>query len=177
MIPFGIEKVYLVIPTLTLTLTLTLTPNPNPDPNPNPNANPNPNPNLNPNPNPNPNPTDEVFVYLVNPESASGLTVKPGWPAPTDTSMMACLKAQQEFPDISIELVDLDSLMSKSDVVTLHCLSSDPGYKGLIDLDALAQMKRTALFINAAGGGGVVDETSLYAALKDEAIIFDCFYF
>ena len=82
--------------------------------------------------------------------------------------------AQKKFPELRLELVDLDALMIKSDVVSIHCLPTDPGCKKLIDLNQIAQMKSTAIFVNAAGGGGVVDEGSLYAALADEAIAYGC---
>jgi lactate dehydrogenase-like 2-hydroxyacid dehydrogenase len=60
--------------------------------------------------------------------------------------------------------VALDALLSTSDVVTLHCPLT-PQTAGLIDAAALARMKRTAVLVNVARGGVVV-EHDLVAALR-----------
>jgi (S)-sulfolactate dehydrogenase len=60
--------------------------------------------------------------------------------------------------------VTLDTLMTTSDVVSLHVpLTEDT--RGMIDVMALDLMKNDAVLINAARGG-VVDEQALAAALK-----------
>jgi D-3-phosphoglycerate dehydrogenase len=64
-----------------------------------------------------------------------------------------------------IELVEVDELLSRSDVVTVHVPLND-ATRGLIDAAALRLMKPTALLINVARGG-VVDEAALAAALRD----------
>lgn len=58
----------------------------------------------------------------------------------------------------------LESLLSASDVVSLHVPLTD-GTRNLIDAKAIAAMKDTAVLINTARGG-VVDEDALAAALK-----------
>ena len=58
----------------------------------------------------------------------------------------------------------LDELLAASDVVTLHCPLT-PQTAGLIDAAALARMKRTAVLVNVARGGVVV-ENDLVAALR-----------
>lgn len=62
------------------------------------------------------------------------------------------------------ERLELDALLSTSDVVSLH-LPLTPETKGLIGKDAFARMKPDAVLINAARGG-VMDEEALVAALK-----------
>src|SRR6266545_4818563 len=64
-----------------------------------------------------------------------------------------------------IELVRLDDLLRRSDVVTVHVpLTRDT--RGLIGTRQLALMKPTTLLLNVARGG-VVDEPAVAAALRD----------
>jgi D-3-phosphoglycerate dehydrogenase len=62
------------------------------------------------------------------------------------------------------ELVDLDVLLSRADVVSCHVPGS-PKTDGLINKERFAHMKPTAFFINTARGQ-VVNEPDLIAALK-----------
>jgi D-3-phosphoglycerate dehydrogenase len=64
-----------------------------------------------------------------------------------------------------IELVDLDTLLSTSDFVTLHVPLID-STKNLLSKERIALMKRGARLINAARGG-LVDEAALLAALEE----------
>lgn len=61
-------------------------------------------------------------------------------------------------------LVPLDELLSRSDVVSLHCPLTD-ATRGLIDAERLRLMKPTAILINTARGP-LIDEPALAAALK-----------
>lgn len=62
------------------------------------------------------------------------------------------------------EYVPLDTLLEKSDIVTLHCpLTAETRH--LIDADRIAKMKQGAVLVNAARGP-VVDYEALAAALK-----------
>jgi glycerate dehydrogenase len=59
--------------------------------------------------------------------------------------------------------VDLDTLLSESDVVSLHCPLT-PGTRELIDAERIARMKPGARLINT-GRGALVNEADLAAAL------------
>jgi D-3-phosphoglycerate dehydrogenase len=63
-----------------------------------------------------------------------------------------------------VELVDLDGLLTRSDVVTVH-VPLTRTTRGMIGLDALARMKPGALLLNVARGG-VVDEAAVAQALR-----------
>jgi phosphoglycerate dehydrogenase-like enzyme len=67
-----------------------------------------------------------------------------------------------------IRPASLDSLLSDSDIVTVH-VPLDASTCNLIDARAIALMKPTAFVINAARGG-IVDERALAAALADGRI-------
>lgn len=64
--------------------------------------------------------------------------------------------------------VDLDTLLTTSDVVTLHCPHNEASHH-LIDAAALDAMKTSALLVNTARGP-VVDESALVDALDAGAI-------
>ena len=66
---------------------------------------------------------------------------------------------------LHIEPVELDDLLARADVVTLHVPLTD-ATRGLIGPAQLARMKQGAILVNAARGG-VVDEAALAAALAD----------
>jgi D-3-phosphoglycerate dehydrogenase len=65
---------------------------------------------------------------------------------------------------LGAELVPLDDLLARADIVTLHVPLSNQTI-GLIDGPKLALMKPTALLVNCARGG-VIDEAALLAALE-----------
>lgn len=67
-----------------------------------------------------------------------------------------------------IEQLALDELLRISDVVSIHS-PLIPETRGLIDRQALKKMKSTAMLINAARGGIIV-ESDLYDALKANEI-------
>lgn len=67
--------------------------------------------------------------------------------------------------DGPVEMVDLPTLLARSDIVTLH-LGYGPDVHHLIDEGALRLMKRGAFLVNTARGG-LVDEEALAAALRD----------
>ncbi|MEI6255891.1 MAG: D-2-hydroxyacid dehydrogenase [Planctomycetota bacterium] len=70
--------------------------------------------------------------------------------------------------DEGVRMVDFDTLLRSSDVVSLHCpLTSET--RELIDAESLRQMKQTAFFINTARGP-LVNEADLAAALNQGQI-------
>lgn len=70
--------------------------------------------------------------------------------------------------DLRAELVSLDELLSRSDVVTCH-LPATRETKGLMNSARFRSLKRGALFVNTSRGAVVVEE-DLVAALKSGAI-------
>ena len=64
--------------------------------------------------------------------------------------------------------VELDELLERADVVSLHCPLTDET-RHLIDAAALARMRDDAYLVNTARGP-VVDEAALAAALRDGVI-------
>jgi D-3-phosphoglycerate dehydrogenase len=69
---------------------------------------------------------------------------------------------------MGVRLVDLDTLLAESDFISVH-LPKTPETLGLIGTDELAKVKPTLVLVNAARGG-IVDESALYAALKEGRI-------
>lgn len=69
---------------------------------------------------------------------------------------------------MGISYVSLETLMTQSDIVSLH-LPSNPQTKGMISRAMLQKMKPTAILINVARGA-VVDNTALAEALNQEKI-------
>ena len=65
--------------------------------------------------------------------------------------------------DADVELVSFDDLLSRSDVLSVHCPLL-PETTGLFNAAAFAKMKRGALFINCARGA-IVDQDALIEAL------------
>jgi len=55
-------------------------------------------------------------------------------------------------------------MLQQSDIITIHCPLNDDT-RGLIDADELAQMKDSAILINASRGG-IIEETALAEALR-----------
>lgn len=73
-----------------------------------------------------------------------------------------------EAAELGVELVDLETLMRRSDFVSIHCpLNSQT--RGMIGQQELSWMKPSAYLINAARGP-IVDQAALYPALKERAI-------
>ena len=66
------------------------------------------------------------------------------------------------------ERVDFDTLLAESDILSLHCPLTDRT-QNIINAEALARMKKTAILINVARGP-VVDEQALYDALMSGQI-------
>jgi phosphoglycerate dehydrogenase-like enzyme len=63
---------------------------------------------------------------------------------------------------IGVAYADLPALLAESDVVSLHCPLTDTT-RGMIDRAALSAMKKTAILVNVARGGVVVEADLLWA--------------
>lgn len=72
------------------------------------------------------------------------------------------------IPEFGVRLVDLDTLLRESDVVTLHAAAT-PENRHLIDSRALTLMKRSAILINT-GRGSLLDLDALVSALVEGRI-------
>jgi D-3-phosphoglycerate dehydrogenase len=70
--------------------------------------------------------------------------------------------------EISLEMMDLPSLLSKSDFVTVNCDLNPTSYH-LINSDTLALMKPNAVLINTARGP-IVEEKALVDALQTKRL-------
>lgn len=66
------------------------------------------------------------------------------------------------------ERVEFDELLAQSDILSLHCPLSDRT-RGLINKEAFARMKKSAILVNVARGP-VVDTQALYDALTEGQI-------
>jgi phosphoglycerate dehydrogenase-like enzyme len=73
-----------------------------------------------------------------------------------------------DVADLGVELADLETLLRRSDFVSLHCPLTPETVK-LIGERELSWMKPTAYLINASRGP-VVDQGALYRALKERKI-------
>lgn len=70
--------------------------------------------------------------------------------------------------ELNVELVGLDDLLRRADVVSLHCFLNDET-RGMINAARLALMKPTAVIVNTARGP-IIDEAALIAALQQGQI-------
>jgi D-3-phosphoglycerate dehydrogenase len=71
---------------------------------------------------------------------------------------------EERAAEIGVEKVDLDTLLKRADIVTLHTPLTDDT-RGIIGAEALAKMKKGARLVNCARGG-LVDEAALKEALE-----------
>jgi D-3-phosphoglycerate dehydrogenase len=70
--------------------------------------------------------------------------------------------------EVGLEMTSLDDLLVRSDFISVNC-DLNPTSMRLINADALAKMKPTAVLINTARGA-LVDESALIAALQSNKI-------
>ncbi|MBU3822128.1 D-glycerate dehydrogenase [Flavobacteriaceae bacterium XHP0103] len=75
---------------------------------------------------------------------------------------------KQAEAELNATYVDFKTLLQQSDVLSVHCALTEKT-KGLFNAEAFAQMKPTAIFINASRGQ-VHNETDLIEALKNKTI-------
>ena len=77
--------------------------------------------------------------------------------------VMACDRRSTEAAP-GIELVDFDTLIRNSDVLSIH-IHLTPENTGLIDREAIARMKPGAVILNTSRGA-IIDESALLGALE-----------
>ena len=75
--------------------------------------------------------------------------------------------SSQEANKLGVELLELEELLAKSDVVTLHTTLTDET-RGIINNKTIKLMKQGAFLINLGRGGLIADLDILYEALKSE---------
>jgi len=78
--------------------------------------------------------------------------------------MKVIATSRRQIPYKNVEYVSKEELLSRSDYLSIHCPLTEET-KGLIDRDALALMKPSAVLINTSRGA-VVDEDALTEALN-----------
>jgi D-3-phosphoglycerate dehydrogenase / 2-oxoglutarate reductase len=77
---------------------------------------------------------------------------------------------------LGVEKVELDDLLARSDVISLHTPLTDKT-RNILSADAIAKTKKGVIIVNAARGG-LVDEAALRAALENGQVAaagFDVF--
>lgn len=72
-----------------------------------------------------------------------------------------------EEDQLGVRYTDLPALLAGSDVVSLHCPLTD-ATAGLIDRHAFERMKSTAVLVNVARGGVVVEDDLVWALQQGE---------
>ena len=69
----------------------------------------------------------------------------------------------KDLPDY-VQPVDLETIWSESDAISLHCPLTDDN-RGLLNADTLARCKQGVIVVNTARGG-LIDEAALLAAVQ-----------
>lgn len=77
-------------------------------------------------------------------------------------NVIACNRTPR--PDAGVPQVDIDTLLSKADVVSLNLVLNDET-RGFLSKERIARMKPGALLVNTARGA-LIDEAALIAALQ-----------
>jgi D-3-phosphoglycerate dehydrogenase len=82
--------------------------------------------------------------------------------------------ATESMPDpevvreLQIDIVDFDTLLAQSDIISLHCPLNDDT-QGLFNASVFAKMKPNSILINTARGK-VVNEADLISALQENQL-------
>ena len=67
--------------------------------------------------------------------------------------------------EIDVPLVDIDTLLARSDVVSMHLTLGDET-RGFLSAERIARMKKRVIYVNTARGA-LADEAALIAAIKN----------
>ena len=86
--------------------------------------------------------------------------------------MKVIAHSRREFQDNEVECVSLDELLSRSDVLSLHCPLFEET-KGIINAQNIAKMKDTAILINTARGP-LINEQDVTDALNAGKLGYAC---
>ncbi len=80
--------------------------------------------------------------------------------------------AYRRSPDknADVNLVDFDTVLAESDIVSVHCPLNDSSYR-LFDEKAFSKMKDGSIFINTARGA-IMDEPALKSALESGKLAY-----
>ena len=85
--------------------------------------------------------------------------------------VLVCTRTvRPEYEADGVEFVDLDTLLARSDVLSLHCPAT-PATRGLVNADSLAKAKPGMVLLNTARGA-LVDEQAVADALKNGQLAF-----
>ena len=85
--------------------------------------------------------------------------------------VLVCTRTvRPEYKADGVEFVDLDTLLARSDVLSLHCPAT-PATRGLINAATLAKAKPGMILLNTARGA-LVDEQAVADALKNGKLGF-----
>lgn len=78
------------------------------------------------------------------------------------------LVSEERAERLGVDLVTLDELFARADVITVHVPLTE-GTRGLLGREAFAKMKKGVLIVNAARGG-IVDEKALLEAIESKQV-------
>jgi len=78
------------------------------------------------------------------------------------------IKPSEELKDLDVAYEDIDDLLSKSDIISLHCPLNEKTHH-LLNAEAFQKMKTGAMLINT-GRGALIDTSAVVNALKNEKL-------
>ena len=85
--------------------------------------------------------------------------------------VLVCTRTvRPEYAADGVEFVDFDTLLARSDVLSLHCPAT-PATRGLINAGALAKAKPGMILLNTARGA-LVDEEAVADALQSGQLAY-----